>query len=162
MDKGQQFSDEIGDALQGTISPEAEDSQVNWAWGNQYPDTYLKEANHPDEGWEHRDSLQRNLRRMGFVNHDNTVTVRRIGAPRAPFANVSIHPKWGESNNPTYGQHDRAQGDTGVYTWNVPLHHVVGYGHEGEGEIWVLHHPSTKITKIGENTPETGIGSEWS
>jgi hypothetical protein len=163
-ERGQQFADEMYPSVEGTLSEQAEDSQMDWATQSKYPAAYLKEANHPDAGFEHRDYIQRNLHRMGFVNDDNTVTVRRVGEPRAPFANVSILPKWGESNNSTYGQDSRSNSDSSVYEWKVPIHHVVGLGHDMEGELWVLHHPSTKITKIGENKPvsESGIGSEWS
>ena len=71
------------------------------------------------------EQLQGNLRRMGA---GDMVTVRRRGEPRGPITNASIFPDW------------KGAGYEGeMHEWQVPLSHIVGFGHPPEGEVFVRH-----------------------
>jgi hypothetical protein len=116
------FVDEIDPSLSVDHSPAAEESRQEWIHNVRWPSTYLDEATNDAN---YQQSLQGNLRRMGYQDR---VTLRRRGEPRGPITNASLFPDW---------EGKASSGD--LHEWQVPIEHVVGYGHPDEGEVFVRH-----------------------
>lgn len=120
---GSQFADQIEDSLVDEHSPEAEKSREGWVYHNQWPHAYLNEVS---ENENYQEMLQGNLRRMGA---GDTIRVRRRGEPRGPITNASLFHDWqGKLND-----------SPDIHEWEVPIKDVVGFGHPGEGEVFVRH-----------------------
>lgn len=120
------MADEIEDSLVPEHSPEGESSREGWVYNLAWPHKYLEEvADDPN----YQEMLHGNLRRMGF---GDTVRVRRRGEPRGPITNVSADPNW---------EGKISSGE--MHEWEVPLEHVVGFGHPQESELFVRH-PNTE------------------
>lgn len=123
-----------------------------------WPKEYISQTMPRQAGADSRKMIHDHLDKLGLVDRSNPempmVTVRRMGKPRAGVTNASYHPKWGETERSSWGGFGRGKnsrensGEVGVYEWKVPLEHVIGHGHPEEYELFVVHHPSTKVNRV--------------
>jgi hypothetical protein len=157
------------DSLQGWITGDpmldVEDDETNYPNNEQYqwPSGYISQVMPRDTGMQARLDLHNHLEKHGLVDRTNpampTVRLRRVGKPNVGVTNASYIPNWGtrssantaELEKSGYGKGRRSReegGDIGLYEWDVPLEHVLGSGMTAEGEVFAVHHPSTKINRV--------------
>lgn len=148
----------IGDALQDGEDEESFPNNENYKW----PRDYIGQVMPRDSGLQARLELHNHLEKHGLVDRTNpnmpTVRLRRIGKPTVGVTNASYVPNWGAHNTDAagleksgYGKGRRSReegGDVGLYEWDAPLEHVLGSGMTAEGEVFAVHHPSTKINRV--------------
>lgn len=131
-----------------------------------WPSEYIRQVMPRDTGLQARLDLHNHLERSGLVDRTNPdmpmVTLRRVGRPRVGVTNASYIPSWGNTvrgEPPTaesvaksgYGWSKRSRetdNSIGLYEWQVPLEHILGSGMTSEGEVFAVHHPSTKVNRI--------------
>jgi hypothetical protein len=125
-----------------------------WSHGTtKWPKEYLHEAK--DRSGEPYQNLQQHLKNE--VNlPDQVQVVHRGGVPKsAKIRSGSIYPEW-TGNNPNkeeFGIHHYGQ-DNKLHIYLVPREHIIGIGHEGEGEVF-FDQGSRKVA-----APAPGLGSK--
>ena len=131
------------------LSTEAADSRDEWSYGStKWPTQYLKDVSPRYE--ESYQNLQGHLKNEVNLPDQVQVTHRGDVPKNAKVKSGSIYPDW-TGNNPDsssgihhYGQSNR------LHIYLVPREHIVGVGHDGEGEVFFDH---------GSGNPNKGLGA---
>jgi len=146
----------MGDALKEGEDEESFPNNENFKW----PKDYISQVMPRDTGLQARLDLHNHLEKNGLVDRTNpnmpTVKLRRVGKPTVGVTNASYIPDWGHNHKTDlestgYGKSIESReenGEVGLYEWDAPLEHVLGSGMTAEGEVFAVHHPSTRTTKL--------------
>jgi len=115
---------------------EAEADMEQWSYGTtKWPKTYLQEVR--DRRGEPYQNMQQHLRDEVKLPDQVQVTHRGDVPKGAKVRSGSIFPEWTGSNpdSEEFGIHHYGQNNR-LHIYLVPREHIVGIGHEGEGEVF--------------------------
>lgn len=109
--------------------------------GHRWPTEYIKEVKEAAAAgdMEHHNTVQHILKDSGV---QDTVTVRRTGAPKGDVTNVSLHPDWRSWK--AFQQTPPEK----TYEWEVPRNDIIAFGSPHEGEVFVKHSKSRQMREV--------------
>ena len=145
-----QFSDTYKMAhapyLQGT---DHEADMDQWSYGTtKWPTSYLKAVQPRHE--EAYQSLQGHLKNEVNLPDQVQVTHRGDVPKGAKIRSGSIYPEWsGKNPHSDMGIHHYGQSNR-LHIYLVPREHIIGVGHDGEGEVFF---------DEGSGNPNEGLGA---